>query len=60
VFVDFALSDVDKAVPVLKQIAAENKLTDKTWLRFYDVDWRGEWVALTNSTTAPDQSGEVW
>jgi hypothetical protein len=49
-YFDLCLSDPDKAIPVLKQFCIAQKLPSHCWLRFYDYNWRHEWVRMLPST----------
>ncbi|MBL0189286.1 MAG: hypothetical protein IPP97_26525 [Candidatus Obscuribacter sp.] len=49
-YFDLCVTDVDKAVPVLKQFCIDKKLPPTTWLRFYDECWRNEWVKMLPDT----------
>src|SRR5262249_33658205 len=46
VFIDLCLHDVDKAIPILREIAREQSLPQNAKLRFYDQDWVFEWVGM--------------
>lgn len=52
-YVDLALRDVEKAIPVLREIATEKNLPEASWLFFYDSNLQDEWVGLHKSTKAP-------
>jgi len=52
-FIDLALSDVDKAVVLLRDTAREFDLPHDSWLLFYDSKWCAEWVGLYPDTRAP-------
>lgn len=49
-YFDLCLSDPDKAIPVLKQFCIAQKLPSQCWLRFYDHNWRHEWVRMLPDT----------
>lgn len=52
-YIDLALTDVYKAIPVLRKIAKENNLTAESWLRFYDTHLEKEWVGLHPDSKSP-------
>ncbi len=52
-YIDLVLTDVDKAIPVLRKIAEENHLTKEAWLRFYDTHLEKEWVGLHPDSKSP-------
>lgn len=51
--VDMCINDIPKAVPILKKLVAEHKVTRNTFLIFHDADWRFEWISLTDDKEAP-------
>lgn len=59
-YIDLMLTDPDKAVPVLQEVARSRKLPHSSWLRFYDADWRQEWVGMFNDTTPPADPRKMW
>lgn len=59
-FFDVALVDLDKAVPVLKSFCAAHNFAPETALRFYDCEWRNEWVAMSDKTTKPQDLRNPW
>ncbi|MDX2105260.1 MAG: hypothetical protein SFY67_02560 [Candidatus Melainabacteria bacterium] len=52
-YVDLALRNVEKAIPILREIATEKNLPETSWLFFYDSNLQDEWVGLHKSTKAP-------
>lgn len=59
-YFDLCLTDVERAVPVLKNFCAAQKLPVKTWLRFYDLYWRNEWVKMLPSTPELKNPQDMW
>ncbi len=59
-YFDLCLTDVEKAVPVLKNFCVAQKLPAKTWLRFYDLYWRNEWVKMLPSTPELKNPQDMW
>ncbi len=59
-YFDLCLTDVEKAVPVLKNFCVTQKLPAKTWLRFYDLYWRNEWVKMLPTTPELKNPQEMW
>jgi hypothetical protein len=55
-FVDLALTDVNAAIPLLRQISTELELSCSTWLRFLDSKYNNEWVGMYPDTPEPDLS----
>ncbi|GAB5388600.1 MAG: hypothetical protein Alpg2KO_15680 [Alphaproteobacteria bacterium] len=52
-YLDYALSDVSAAVPVIREVAARMGLAKRSWLLFYDADLRAEWVPLHPDAPRP-------
>jgi hypothetical protein len=59
-YVDLILSDVDAAIPILRNIAESRNLAMTSWLRFMDLEWAGEWVGMFASTPVPDNLKNGW
>ena len=59
-YIDLALVDLDKAVPILRTFCAAHKFAPETALRFYDCEWRHEWVAMAEKTTKPQDLRNPW
>jgi hypothetical protein len=55
-FIDFALADVEAAIPVLREVSAQVSLPRPTWLRFLDTKLEHEWVGMYADTPQPDMS----
>jgi|GEM_PF-6602122 hypothetical protein len=60
VYVDFALADLDKAVPVLKSFSESHKFAHDSALRFYDCQWQNEWIAMFDNTKKPQDLRKPW
>lgn len=59
-FVDLALTEIPKAIEILRSIAAVEKLPKKSWLLFLDTDWLSEWSGLYHDSPVPDREGNAW
>ncbi len=59
-FIDLILLDVDKAIPVLREVAKKEAFSDRSWLLFHDTPWTAEWVGLTPSSPVPTGSKGEW
>lgn len=55
-FIDFALTDVNNAIPVLRQVSAKVSVPKSSWLRFLDTKLIHEWVGMFADTPQPDLS----
>jgi hypothetical protein len=52
-YVNLALLDPPRAVPVLREAAVACALDQRSWLLFCDADWRDEWVGLLPGAPEP-------
>lgn len=59
-FIDLILADVEKAIPIIRQIAQTEQFSDRSWLLFHDTPWIAEWVGLTASSPVPEGSSHEW
>lgn len=59
-FIDVARPDVDEAIPNLRDICRQYRLSHNAVLRFYDADWMHEWVGMFEDTPPPDNLDELW
>lgn len=55
-FIDLALTDVDTAIPILREESRRLALSHSTWLRFLDSKYSKEWVGMYPDTPEPDLS----
>ncbi|MEZ4221346.1 MAG: hypothetical protein R3B13_10515 [Polyangiaceae bacterium] len=53
VYVDLALENVERALPLLRQACTAVPTADRTWLLFCDSDAVGEWVGMHPTTPRP-------
>jgi hypothetical protein len=52
-YVDLALRDVDKAIPLIRKILRGGRVPLRSWLLFFDAALRDEWVGIWDETPAP-------
>lgn len=52
-YIDLALTDVDRAIPILKETLSYEHMPERSWLLFFDTDWEREWVGMSVNTPAP-------
>jgi hypothetical protein len=52
-YVDFALASVDRALDVVRTVAARVGLPQRSWVLFCDSALEGEWAAIFPGTPAP-------
>jgi hypothetical protein len=59
-YIDLMLTDPDKAADELRVVAKQLDLPKSSWLRFYDTDWRQEWVGMYDDTPPPKDPRVLW
>jgi len=52
-YVDLALLDVSKAIPVIREALARGGVSPRSWLFFSDCDYAAEWVGIYPESPAP-------
>lgn len=52
-YVDLALSDVSRAIPVIRKTLREGKIEKRSWLLFYDSEYAAEWAGMWDDTPPP-------
>lgn len=52
-YVDLALEKIEESIVVLRSIAEREKLSESSWLLFFDTELEQEWVGLFPETGAP-------
>jgi hypothetical protein len=52
-YVDLALVDVPRSIPVIRKAMQAGKAPQRTWLQFFDSDLAGEWVGIWKDSPAP-------
>lgn len=52
-YIDLAVSDLEKAIPQIKQICADLGVADRSWLLFFDEELHREWVGMSAKTPSP-------
>lgn len=61
-YIDLALTDVEAAVPVIRERLQRGRIAKRSWLQFYDDTLAAEWVGMWPDTPAPpglpDEQGE--
>ena len=56
VYVDLALRDLGKALPILVAAARAHRADVRSWILFCDSDWSDEWVGVCDATPAPPRA----
>jgi hypothetical protein len=52
-YIDLALVDCPRAVPLLREVLSAGRVPERTWLQFFDDDLSQEWVGVYDTTTPP-------
>jgi hypothetical protein len=52
-YVDLALRDVERAIPVVRDTLRRGKVPRRSWLLFFDATLRDEWVGIWPETPPP-------
>ncbi|MDH3399292.1 MAG: hypothetical protein OEM81_15910, partial [Acidimicrobiia bacterium] len=52
-YVDLALTDLQSAIPVVREVLQAGRLTKRSWLLFYDTEWANEWVGIWPDSPPP-------
>lgn len=60
IYIDLCLPSVENAIPKLRELCAALKLPKGTRLRFYDPEWRYEWVGMFDETPPPNEPDSIW
>jgi hypothetical protein len=54
-YVDLALLHVDEALAEVRALMREGGIPRRSWLLFFDAQWRDEWLGIYDDTPAPPQ-----
>jgi hypothetical protein len=52
-YIDLALTDVNRAVPIIQQVLAQHQAPQRSWLLFFDDELAREWVGVYQQTPGP-------
>jgi hypothetical protein len=52
-YIDLALADVDRAIPLIRGCLTEGMVPRRTWVLFFDAPLAREWVGIYPETAAP-------
>ncbi len=58
-YIDLALTDVPKAVELMRPILQEVKVSHRSWVLFLDADLADEWIAVWEDASPPPQHAKV-
>ena len=53
VYLDFALTDVPRALATIKDVLRTGGLTRRSWILFFDSEWESEWVGIWPDSPPP-------
>jgi hypothetical protein len=57
-YVDLALTDVNRAIPIIRQVLASCRAPLRSWLLFFDDELAREWVGVYQQTPEPPLATE--
>ena len=57
-YIDLALSDLKRAVPIIRQTLAERHAPVRSWLLFHDDELAAEWIGIHPQTPPPPSAIE--
>src|SRR5262245_35373609 len=57
-YIDLALTDLKRAVPIIRQSLAEQQAPIRSWLLFHDDDLAAEWIGIHPQTPPPPMAVE--
>ena len=52
-YIELAIVDMDKALPEIKKILQDAKITNRSWLLFHDTNMLNEWVGIYDDSPEP-------
>jgi hypothetical protein len=52
-YLDLALTDVGRAVDVIKCVLREGSISKRTWIQFFDTDLQAEWIGIWDGAPPP-------
>jgi hypothetical protein len=52
-YIDLALTDTMKGIQVVRRSLQAGKVPKRSWVQFFDSDWRDEWVGIYSDSPAP-------
>jgi hypothetical protein len=57
-YIDLALTDVTKAVPIIRQVLGQRRAPARSWLLFFDDELAREWIGVYANTPEPPMPAE--
>jgi hypothetical protein len=57
-YVDLAVTDVSKAIPVIRETLRKGKVSKRSWILFYDTDLAWEWIGIWDDSPPPPRVQE--
>jgi hypothetical protein len=52
-YIDLALTDLNAAVPIIRQVLADRRVPQRTWLLFFDDELSREWIGMYAGAPEP-------
>jgi hypothetical protein len=58
VYIDLALTDLDRGIAAIKERLRAGNVPNRTWIQFFDTDLAAEWVGIYDNTPPPPMDFE--
>jgi hypothetical protein len=58
VYIDLALTDLDRGIAAIKERLRAGNVPNRTWIQFFDTDLAAEWVGIYDDTPPPPMDFE--
>ncbi|MGA2496632.1 MAG: hypothetical protein ABSH20_02765 [Tepidisphaeraceae bacterium] len=52
-YIDLALADVSRAIPLIQQVLRGGEVSSRSWVLFFEADLQDEWVGIWDDTPEP-------
>ncbi len=57
-YIDLAITDLSRALPIIRQVLQSGRLTKRSWLLFFDTEWQNEWYGIWPDSPMPPMASE--
>lgn len=57
-YVDLALTDLRRGVEVARSVLREGRVSERSWILFFDTDYCGEWIGVYATSPPPPVSSD--
>lgn len=58
-YVDLALTDIGKAIPLIQDVLRKGKINRRSWLLFYDTTLEWEWIGIWDDSPPPPRADKT-